>query len=492
MTTVTLTLEQRRQRGRRTADPRPAVRTPDRPPVPGTRRPPAPLPLTAAQAGMWTDRPDPASPALGTAGYLEIHGPLHTTLFAEALHRTVTEAEALRVRIVDTPQGVRQLLPNPGRSVNPLAQGVPSARRTPGALHLADLRDAPDPDAAAQAWMRADLATPFDLADGPLFTHALLRTGRNRWLWYQKAHHAVLDGHGHGLVARRAATVYSALATHQAPGPTPFGPLAALADEEAAYRDSPRRARDRAHWLGGPAGGSGAPTLAGRTAPPSPTSLRSTARLAPATADGLRRLAASVRATWKDAVCAAQAYDLARVTRGEDVVLAVPVMGRTGSVALRTPGMAMNVLPLRLTVAPGTTFAELTHQVVLGIRDLRRHQGLRHEDLRRSVTGPRVNFLPPGTGPAFAGVPSTAHSLAAGPVDDLTVHIQEAPAPLVAYEANPALYDRDGLAAHHARFLALLADLTRGDPHRPLADLPVREDSGLGGCRRRGRSGGRG
>ncbi|MFI9306090.1 amino acid adenylation domain-containing protein [Streptomyces triculaminicus] len=448
-------------------------------PVGGTTptRSPGPrgLPLTGAQSGMWYAQSlDPGSPALNTAEYLDIHGDLDPVRFAEALHRTVGEADALRVRLVGTPDGPRQL-PVP---VEALGHGFP--------LHTADLRDQGDAEAAvaaALAWMRADLAVPFDLASGPLFAHALLRVGDRRWLWYHRVHHAVLDGYGHALVARRVADVYTALAAGDDVGPSPFGRLAALVEEDAAYRDSATYERDRDHWRRHMADRPAVPTLSGRAALPSRTTVRHTAHLGPEAAARLRELAASVRATWPDVLFAAQALYLSRATGRQDVVLGLPMMGRMGSVALRVPGMVMNVLPLRLTVTPDATFAELTRQADLGIRTARRHQRYRYADLRRdlgllgegtALVGPLVNVMPFDYGLTFAGAPCEAHNLSGGPVDDLTVGIYDradGSGLRIDYDANPASYEDGEVAAHQRRFLDLLTRIAGSDPHRPLSEL---------------------
>ncbi|MGK5543978.1 amino acid adenylation domain-containing protein, partial [Streptomyces sp. URMC 127] len=218
---------------------------------------------------------------------------------------------------------------------------------------------------------------------------------------------------------------------------------------------------------------------------PSRSHLRATAHLDPGATARLRRLAASVRATWTDVLFAAQALYVARATRSEEVVLGLPMMGRMGSVALRVPGMVMNVLPLRLTVTPGTTFAELVHQTVLGIRSARRHQRYRYEDIRRDLgllgegrplTGPLVNVMPFDYGLAFAGARAGAHNLAPGPVDDLTIGIYDradGSGLRIDYDANPARYGQDELAAHQARFLDLLNRLAERDPHLPTGGLSL-------------------
>ncbi|MEU6846453.1 amino acid adenylation domain-containing protein [Streptomyces sp. NPDC046716] len=433
---------------------------------PDTTRRDLVLPLTAAQSGMWFAQAlDPLSPAQNTAEYLVIEGDLDPEAFARALRRVVAEADALRVRVEDTPDGPRQRV------------------RTEVELPLTVHDGLTEDEAVAR--MRADLATPVDLTEGPLFAHALFHVGERRWLWYQRIHHLVIDGFGHSLLVRRTAEVYTALVRGDEPGPRTFAPLADLLAVDTEYRSSDAFAADRAHWGEAFADRPEAPRLAGRGALPSRTFHRRTTTVAPQVRDRLRDLAARTRATWPDVLVAAQALYTARATGRADVVLGLPMMGRMGSVALRVPGMVMNVLPLRLTVAPDATFAELVRQVVLGIRDVRRHQRYRYEDIRRDLgllgeqrglVGPLVNVMPFDYGVDFAGAPATAHNLSAGPVDDLTVNIYDRAdgrGLRIDHDGNPALYDEADLAAHQARFVHLLEGLADSDPHTSLAGRSI-------------------
>ncbi|MFR9795054.1 amino acid adenylation domain-containing protein [Streptomyces sp. MS06] len=424
------------------------------------------LPLTAAQSGMWYAQAlDPLSPAQNTAECLELDGPLDPDLFAAALRRVVAEADALRVRVEDGPDGPHQRLT--------------AAPELP--LTVSDLRAHRHPEREAEAWMRADLAEPCDPAAGPLFRQALFRVGEERWLWYQRIHHLVMDGYGYSLLVRRTAEVYGALAGGTAPPPSRFGGLADLVAEDRAYRSSEAFAADRAHWRDAFADRPEVPRLAGRGALPARTFRRRSARLSPGTTRALRELAHRLRATWPDVLIAAQALYVSRATARTEVVLGLPLMGRTGSVALRVPGMVMNVLPLRLAVAPEDTFAALVRQVVLAVRAARRHQRYRYEDIRRDLgllgedrglVGPLVNVMPFDYGADFAGVPARARNLSAGPVEDLTVNVYDRAdgrGLAVDHDANPALYDDDALAAHQERFLHLVDGLAHADPHRPTA-----------------------
>ncbi|MEV0318565.1 amino acid adenylation domain-containing protein [Streptomyces sp. NPDC050658] len=426
--------------------------------------------LTAAQSGMWFAQAlDPGSPAQNTAECLEIHGPIDPSLFAQTLRQVVSEADALRMRVIEGADGPSQL-----EVAEPTLP-----------LKVRDLRAAADPDAEARAWLREDLAVPFDLAAGPLFAHALLRVGDERWLWYQRVHHMVMDGFGYSLLARRTAEIYTALAAGETPSESPFGRLADLVDEDAGYRASETFEKDRRYWNEAFCDRPDAPSLAGRTALPSRTFHRRTARLSPEATARLRESATSMRATWPEVLVAAQALYMSRATGSAEVVLGLPMMGRMGSVALRVPGMVMNVLPLRLTVTPQATFAELTRQVVLGIRAARRHQRYRYEDIRRdlgllgegrSLVGPLINVMPFDYGLTFAGARTDAHNLSAGPVDDLTVNVYDradGSGLRIDYDGNPALYGEDELGVHQARFLELLERIAEAGPHEPLASHTI-------------------
>ncbi|MGW2559341.1 amino acid adenylation domain-containing protein [Streptomyces sp. NPDC001514] len=432
----------------------------------GTSAPATVLPLTAAQSGMWYAQAlDPLSPAQNTAECLDIDGPLDPDLFAAALRRVTAEADALRVRVENGRDGPRQ--------------HICATVELP--LTVLDLHGDDGAERKAERWMRADLAKPCDLATGPLFRHALFRVGAQRWLWYQRIHHLVIDGFGYSLLVRRTAEVYTALARGEEPAPRTFGILADLVAEDAAYRSSDAFAADRAHWTQAFADRPEAPRLAGRGALPSRTFRRRTAHLPPEASERLRELGATLRATWPDVLIAAHALYTSRATARSDVVLGLPMMGRMGSAALRVPGMVMNVLPLRLAVSPDATFAELVHQVVLGIRDVRRHQRYRYEDIRRdlgvlgenrALIGPVVNIMPFDYGVDFAGAPARAHNLAAGPVDDLRVNVYDRAdgrGLRIDHDGNPSLYEDAELTAHQERFLHLLDRLTGTDPQQPLA-----------------------
>ncbi|MFH9769694.1 amino acid adenylation domain-containing protein [Streptomyces microflavus] len=424
------------------------------------------LPLLTAQSGIYyAHQLAPLGTELNTADCVEIDGPLDGDLFSEALGRAVGEAETLAVRLTEAD----------GTPVQHVTHAEPR-------LHRLELTEE-----QAEAWMREDLARPVDLAsaDG-LMTQALIRVGEGRHWWYQRVHHIAVDAYALSLIGRRVAELYSAAVAEEPAPEGRFAPLSELTDAEAAYLSGEEYAEDRVFW---------AERMAGYSpeAAPAPSDasggglLHRVTDLPASTLDRLSRAARAAKATWAELVVAATAGHLHRLTGTEDVVLGLPLSNRRGPAALRTPAMTVNVLPLRITVRPQDTGAELLRRVVLEIREVRRHQRYPQADLRRDLalesadaplTGPMVNIKPFDGALDFAGLPGTVRNLAAGPVESLAVGA--APGPdgglRLTLDAHPAAYGEAGLAAHEEtwlRYLDGLAELLLTAPDRPVGSLDL-------------------
>lgn len=428
-------------------------------------------PLSPAQSGIWyAQQLDPASPIYNCGDYVEIAGPVDPARFADAARRTVAEVDALRLRCTVVDGEPRQF-------------STTDPAEPPSFL---DVRAEADPLGAARAWMSRDMATPVDLCAGPLFTQALFAVADETYLWYLRVHHIALDGYGFALIHRRVAQLYTALATGEPAGESPFAPLRLLFDEDAAYRDSERFAADRRFWTDRLAG---LPEVAGLTPATARTSrsfLRHGTRLPAAQAAALDTVGRPAKAGRAEFMFAAAALYLHRMTGAGDVVLGVPSMGRMGSVALRVPSTVVNVLPLRLTLRPSDTLAELLAQVTRELRAIRRHQRYRYEELRRDLAlsgaaqrmfGMTVNVKPFGSDLRFGAHPGTVHNLSAGPVEDLEIVVYE---PCegdlrIDIDANPALYGAEEPAEHGRRLIGLLGELAApGALDRRIGDVEIR------------------
>ena len=112
-------------------------------------------------------------------------------------------------------------------------------------MPLVDVSAETDARAAAESWMQADLARPIDPTRGPLFGYALFKASADRFFWYARYHHIVMDCFGMSLVAQRLAEVYTGLVHGHGFDDGAFGAFASLLEQDAAYRASERFAHDR-------------------------------------------------------------------------------------------------------------------------------------------------------------------------------------------------------------------------------------------------------
>ncbi|MEU2717993.1 amino acid adenylation domain-containing protein [Streptomyces sp. NPDC007205] len=429
-------------------------------------------PLLAAQEGIWTGQQlDPESPAYNTAEYVCVDGPVDQGVFDAALHHVVAETEALNVTFAVDGQRRPWQVEAPVRDWQ---------------LHTADLTGEADPHSAALAWMATDMARPVDLACDPVFGHALLKTGRDQYLWYHRVHHIALDGFGLSLVARRVAQVYTALMAGQPVPGSGFGTLESVRAEERAYREGARHAKDRAYWTGRYADRPPVATPAGRSALPARTFHRRVTDLDATRADSLRTVARELSVTWSEVLLAATVVHLHRVTGAPEIVLSLPAMGRLGSVSLRVPAMVRNILPLRVAVSADDSLRDLAARVSRELRAGLPHQRYRYEQLRRDLklvggqrrlSGPGVNIMPFAYDLRFAGHRSTVHNVSAGPVDDLAVNVydrSDGTGLRIAVDANPDLYEEAEVLSFQEGLLAVLDEAVAA-PDRPLhpASIPV-------------------
>jgi len=366
--------------------------------------------LTAGQLGVWYGQQlDPGSPVYNVGECVEIRGDLDVELFVTALRRTLDEADAYRLRFV-TDDGVPR-------------QHVDDSCDYP--IEVVDLSGLPDPRAAAEDWMRADLARPVKVTEGPLFAHGVLVLGPELFVWYQRVHHLLLDGGSLAVFARRLADVYAALVDGRSADGPALESVAVLLGEDIAYRASAEVARDREFWL---------ERLAdlpetGRVARPSAMPERHSAAVDTERTEELHAAAKRLRVGLAGLLIAGTAAYQHRITGKRDVVVGVAVGGRMSRRSAAVVGMTSNVVPVRLAVTPSTTVEDLMRQTARALVGAQRHQRYPMEDMVRELNtagGLRdfvVNVMSVDYPARFGDCAVTASGLASGPADGVKIDI---------------------------------------------------------------------
>ena len=423
--------------------------------------------LSDAQSGIWIAQSiDAESPVFNIAEYVDIRGSLRPELFASALRQVINESDCLRLRISSHAGDVRQ-------SVTAFSDWE---------LPVFDFSSQAEPLAAADAWMRENLAHPVQPGRDPLFFYALLQLGVERFFWYVRYHHLCMDGFGGALIAKRVAEIYSSLAQDRAVPPSTFQSSLNLLDEEEKYRRT-GRSRDREYWLSALNARPDAVTLSGKPPVRSRSFIRHTACLSAELTASLASVGKKLGATMAQVIETAAALYLHRLTGADDVILGLPLAARVGRRMRNIPGMASNILPLRVTLAHSGTFADVVAQVVKRKAEMMRHQRYRADDLRRDlglqpsdpdIYGLLVNVMSFDYDLDFTGCKVTTHNLSNGPVDEFAIAVydrRDGSDLRIDFDANPAHYSPEEVAVHQQRFIALLHQLVSPELPLPAYDL---------------------
>ncbi|MFD6794919.1 MULTISPECIES: amino acid adenylation domain-containing protein [Prauserella salsuginis group] len=378
--------------------------------------------LTSAQLGIWNaQRLEPDSPYYVVGDVVQLSGedPVDVALLAEAMTGTVGDAESLRLRLADTTDGPRQWISD---------EPVPAPR-------VVDVSGAADPRAAAEELVAAERSALAESSRGmtgrPLYTQTVITLSATD-VWYtQLGHHLVFDGYSAAMLARRTAARYTALVRGEEPPKCPFSPFADVVAADRDYLASERPEADRAYWVDRM---TPLPDLPEWTAPGSglADTVSASAELPAEDMAELRACADREGVTWGDALLACYAVFLHRALGRTDVVFALPLMCRTSGAELRTPSMAVNVLPLRLEVRGGDTLGVVARRVAEAMAELRAHQRYRGENLPRDLAAPGAGAILHGAGVNlkafdltldFAGSQGVMRNVAGGPPEDMGLSV---------------------------------------------------------------------
>jgi len=332
-------------------------------------------PLTSAQRGIWLDQLLHAQiPLYNIGGYVEFDGPLDPALFAQAVARLVAKHDALRTRLVaerdadGIPLQIFADAPDPDVSVH-------------------DFSAQPDPEAAAQAWMKARFGEPFVLIGGPLFRYDLVKLGARRFFWLAQYHHLIVDGWGLAQLNRSLGEIYTQLAAGLAPDLASPSYVDFIEDDRD-YLASAALEKGRAYWLAQyphpPA-----PLLQPRRvqthdAPftPSATAVLALPR---ALYDRLEGLAQRHGATGYHVLLAALYVYFARTAQRDELAIGLPALNRANARLRHTVGLCVGVSPVRFAFGTGLGLGALLERIAETLKAGYRYQRCPVADINRAV-----------------------------------------------------------------------------------------------------------
>ncbi|HEX2095566.1 MAG TPA: condensation domain-containing protein, partial [Longimicrobiaceae bacterium] len=324
-------------------------------------------PLSPAQQRLWiVHRMDPTGPLYNVAHLLRLRGRLDVAVLEHALAEVVRRHDVLRTTFAERGGEPVQVIA-PQRLVREILQvrsmeAHPPALREPAALR----------EAAAEAWRR------FDLERGPLCRLLLFPLSAEENLLLVVMHHLVSDGWSLNVLFRELSTFYNA-SLHGRPAHLPELPMqyAGLSGWERERMQGERFREDLAYWKRRLAGIPPVLDLSvGRPRPPVQRfrGERLPLREAGDLLERARSQARALGATSFEFLLAAYAALLGVYCGHEDVVIGVPMAGRTDPRLRPLIGFFVNTVVLRVDLSGDPPFDELVRRASAVAREAREHQ----------------------------------------------------------------------------------------------------------------------
>lgn len=279
-----------------------------------------PVPLSAGQRGLWLAQQLSPDVPICEAQYLEFHGDLDLEVLRETSIRVGLEFQSGYLRLVEVDGEPYQLFDPLLESTGPVI----------------DMRGEPDPMAAALQWMRREYTAPLEMTRDRLVAWVVVQVGDRHFLWYCRIHHVALDGYAAMMVMNRVAALYTAAVQGQTAEPNRAADLRTLYEADCSYRESKRFTSDQAYWVDRLADVEDESSLATGYAPARADSVVAKGELPTGTVGRIDHSAKALEATPAAVVIAAFGSYLARMTGRDEVLVNIPVSGRTTAVLRRS------------------------------------------------------------------------------------------------------------------------------------------------------------
>lgn len=434
------------------------------------------LPLVAAQTGIWiADQLANPRNAFTIAHYTEISGHLDNTLFDKAIRQGIAEADTVHARFFVNENNIpMQQLPG-----NSLSQYIDP----PQWFDFTKNNDL----SAPYRLMDDDLATelPAD-GDKPLYRHIMMKITNQpeRWIWYQRYHHIVLDGFSFDMLTRRILAIYDALRHNRLPGSSPFTPFSKVVDEYSHWQHSCKQKEAAAFWK----------EYMRQQAKPVSLSFEqrpSVGWTKPFTCQCTYPISQFSAITMDPSLSRYQPVDILmailaiyfyRLSGERHLSIGFPYMRRLGSAALCATGPVVNILPLQINLTDQMVLADVMQTLQREIKCVRRYQQYEAEQIRadlglsggsEALYGPVFNYKIYNGVLKLEGLTLHNHVLAMGPIDDLEFEFSFYQDQLyLTLLANPSKYSEQTLQRHSERITHLLAQVIH-QPQQAIANLTI-------------------
>lgn len=311
-------------------------------------------PLSSAQARIWFfEELRPGTSMFNVPFLLRLSGTLDVPAFERAVRGLLDRHDVFRTVIAAGDDGPLQVV---------------ALQPAPASLPFSDVSGLPADERSAEAerLISRTLREPFDLTRGPLYRAYLIRVSTGEHVFLLPMHHLICDGWSVQVIAQELGARYAGEATNTAP---------ALAPVRVTYADFARRQQQRLaagmyrsdldYWkdrLSGAPATTELPTDFPRAAEQIAAGASESRVIGGELRDRLRGMAREHEVTLFMAMLATFNCLLLRLTGQDDLVVGVPVAGRTDETEPLV-GCFINHVALRSDLSGDPPFSEVLQRV---------------------------------------------------------------------------------------------------------------------------------
>lgn len=463
------------------------------------------LPATPAQREVWTGQDlQPDSDIYHISTYTDLRGEVNIPLLASIVEQAVSSCEAISVEFIRSNHPDLAAGPHADPSGIVVGQRV----RDLSGFRVPVLRF--ENEEASNAWFDADLVDSARRGQQSLFRHVIAEVAPGHIRWMVRYHHSIMDGIGAALILAEVARRYTELsATVASPtqnitpdhsellqspehpwsihehahlryeatvlGDNPQWPLAPVLSEQAEYEASPGYDQDREFWTS---------TLDGAPEPtplldplPSATSTSHAYSYDVLQPEEFAKFSQAAQGKVAPSLMAASAAYFARSTGQRDVVIAMPVTGRSTLAFFITPCMASNIVPLRLQISPTDSVRDIATQLRATLKAALPHSRYRGENILRDTGTPGlvragVNVLIVPAFPQFGDAEVDVDVPRLGPSGDMQLAMVGTAESKLGFEARTNTSDPVAAKIHTHCFGSWLRQVTEAFD-APIGSLPL-------------------
>jgi amino acid adenylation domain-containing protein len=323
-------------------------------------------PATEGQTEMWTSlvmSPD-ANLAYNESISVHLSGPLDLERLKRAADCLVATHDALRI------------------SFSPMGRTLHVSTKHNGPVVEHDLSQM-SPELREKTWAdlrRAATATPFVLDQAPLLRIAYVVLSNDDCRLILSAHHLVTDGWSMAIILTDLAKAYSDGRLDPAPSFADY----ALQEKQSVHHEV--KARD--YWSRLYADGGSIlemPHVGQRPAMRGFRALRADKEIPQAIVKGLKNVSRLYRTSYVAVQLAAFAVLLGRLCQQDDIAIGMPSAGQSSSGQERLVGHCVHLLPMRIQLRAGESFASLVGRVKSDLLDAYEHQNFTFGELLKTL-----------------------------------------------------------------------------------------------------------